>query len=502
MMKRTSSGDGSKPAVDLAAYLPDAVAVFSRLGDCTAVVPTRSADSPLWLNMSAPALFEPTQVVLDTIEHAVMEQRVIVVECRRVGSGQLYSLAASPMLDGYVLVVARDITERKRDEEMLHVSQSDLVRRLAESASQTGQSNEQLAAQIAEMEQRNSEIVLMNEMVSLLQACVESVEVHGIVAKHMLKMFKSMSGMLATTRERGSLEIDTAWGDGRELHNPLFTARDCWALRSGQMHDSASGLMCSHVNKREGSTWPAMCICVPLLAQGGMMGVLNVIGESPINAAQKNLLNAVGKQIALALANLNLLRQLNDLSIRDGLTGIFNRRYLEDALDREIRRAGRNANSVSVIMLDVDHFKKFNDTYGHEAGDALLVELGALLKSFVRAEDIPCRYGGEEFTVILPGATLDVAARRAEELRIMARNTLKITHRAEKIGGVTLSLGVASFPDHALAQDALMRLADQALYQAKQAGRDRVVVAALERLDQMVNGKNLLAGSSTEAASK
>ncbi len=86
MMKRTSSGDGSKPAVDLAAYLPDAVAVFSRLGDCTAVVPTRSADSPLWLNMSAPALFEPTQVVLDTIEHAVMDQRVIVVECWRVGS--------------------------------------------------------------------------------------------------------------------------------------------------------------------------------------------------------------------------------------------------------------------------------------------------------------------------------------------------------------------------------------------------------------------------------
>lgn len=184
--------------------------------------------------------------------------------------------------------------------------------------------------------------------------------------------------------------------------------------------------------------------------------------------------------LAARVAELEQLREtLRQQSIRDSLTGLFNRRYLEETLDREIHRVIRKGAPLGVIMVDLDHFKQFNDLYGHEAGDTLLRELGRFLQNNIRAEDIPCRYGGEEFTLILPEAPLDVTRRRAEHLREHVKQ-LHVLYRGQALGGIRLSCGVAAYPDHGDTGDVLLRAADAALYRAKAEGRDRVVVANLQ----------------------
>ena len=168
---------------------------------------------------------------------------------------------------------------------------------------------------------------------------------------------------------------------------------------------------------------------------------------------------------------------LREQALRDSLTGVFNRRYLEQALKQEVQRASRHALPLSVIMLDIDHFKRFNDTYGHAAGDMLLRAVGAGLQSHTRGEDLVCRYGGEEFILILAGASLREAERRAEEIRSTVQ-ALNVQHNGQPLRAITVSLGVATYPQHGTDIAAVIQAADAALYQAKQAGRNRVVIAA------------------------
>jgi diguanylate cyclase (GGDEF)-like protein len=182
----------------------------------------------------------------------------------------------------------------------------------------------------------------------------------------------------------------------------------------------------------------------------------------------------LAEDMALALANLRLRETLRSQAIRDPLTGLFNRRYLEETMAREINRVKRQETPLGVIMMDLDHFKRYNDTFGHSAGDELLSAMGILLKSQIRGEDIACRYGGEEFLVIMPGTSLEVALERAETLR-QAVKEMHLQHPG--LHPTTLSLGVAVYPDHGDTELQLIQSADAALYRAKQAGRDRVVAA-------------------------
>jgi two-component system, cell cycle response regulator len=169
---------------------------------------------------------------------------------------------------------------------------------------------------------------------------------------------------------------------------------------------------------------------------------------------------------------------LRTQAIRDSLTGLFNRRYMGEALERELRRAEHGGQPVGLVMLDVDHFKSLNDTLGHQAGDDLLTHIGSLLQARTRREDIACRYGGEEFLLILPGAPIEVARRRAEEMRQEMRETT-VEHRGRPLGAISVSAGVACFPEHGKTSDELLRAADMALYRAKELGRDRVEVCDL-----------------------
>lgn len=169
-------------------------------------------------------------------------------------------------------------------------------------------------------------------------------------------------------------------------------------------------------------------------------------------------------------------RGLQDKALRDALTGLFNRGYLEESLEREAGRARRSDQPFGVMMIDLDHFKRVNDTFGHAAGDAVLRTVAQYLLSLARAEDIPCRYGGEEFVLLMSHASAATVRERAEKLRVGAQE-LRIECDNRSVGPITLSIGIATFPDHAESGQAVLRLADAALYQAKQAGRNRVVVA-------------------------
>jgi diguanylate cyclase (GGDEF)-like protein len=207
--------------------------------------------------------------------------------------------------------------------------------------------------------------------------------------------------------------------------------------------------------------------------QGGDDG-FDASGTRESVAASERLAVNVAEHIAQVLANVKLRETLRTQSIRDPLTGLFNRRYMEESLDRELPRAERKGHTIGVVMIDLDHFNQFNNTFGHQAGDALLQAFGELLRQRVRAEDIACRYGGEEFTLILPEAPLDVAIARAEALRQEVKE-LRVTLRGQSLGVVTASMGVAAFPTHGRSADAVLRAADDALYRAKAEGRDRVV---------------------------
>jgi diguanylate cyclase (GGDEF)-like protein len=254
----------------------------------------------------------------------------------------------------------------------------------------------------------------------------------------------------------------------------------CWALRRGRTHlvsETSNRLICLHVgNVKDPRSIPPY-ICIPMTAQGETLGVLHIQAKPGQLVEQLEAQSTpVAVRIALALANLRLRESLRMQSIRDPLTGLFNRRYMEETLERELHRAARHKNPLGVLMIDIDNFKSFNDSFGHDVGDALLQELGAFLRANVRSEDVPCRYGGEEFIVILPEASLEDTRKRAVQLR-QGLGGMKLQRRGQFIGPITVSQGVAGFPDHGASAGQILQAADAALYRAKRGGRDQVIVA-------------------------
>lgn len=184
----------------------------------------------------------------------------------------------------------------------------------------------------------------------------------------------------------------------------------------------------------------------------------------------------MSEQVGLALANLRLREALRYQSIRDPLTGLFNRRFLDEWLDRELHRAAREETALALLMLDLDHFKRFNDSFGHDGGDAVLREVGKVLQEELRSGDIACRLGGEELAVVAPGTTAAGATILAERIRQRVESLLVVAN-GQSLGGVTVSIGIAAFPNDGQVAENLMRAADHALYSAKGNGRNRVEVA-------------------------
>lgn len=391
--------------------------------------------------------------------------------------------------DGPPLFTAflRDITERKRAEEVLRTARDELQERVEARTTELKEANERLVDWVEELQARAQDMRLLSELGDHLQACHTVEEAYSVLAQYGSSLFPEQPGALCMLSEGHPLvECVASWGDPKPQAD-VFTPEDCWALRRGRPHvvdGEESQLVCRHV----GTPRPGAYVCVPLMAQGQALGLLHLVegrrekatsGEmTPQHLhAHRQLAFTVADQVALSVSNLRLQAKLRDQAIRDGLTGLFNRRYMQESLERELRRAERRNMPLGVIMLDIDHFKRFNDTFGHAAGDTLLRHIGVLLQEHTRGEDIACRYGGEEFTLILLDASPEDTEQRAERLRQEA-GKLRIEHGKQSLGDVTISLGVAIYPDHADSTETLLKAADAALYRAKEGGRDRVVMAS------------------------
>jgi len=338
------------------------------------------------------------------------------------------------------------------------------------------QANEQMGQFLKELQRRNSEIVLLNEMSRLLQACQSSEEAYRVIADLSNQLFPETAGALyLLNTSRTLVSAVSSWGI-LPTTEQIFAPFDCWGLRPDRTHplgEDQVGLPCLHLSE----PLPAISYCIPVQVQGEILGVLHVRSrhEENLGDAKHQLAYTVVEQTGMALSNLKLREALREQSIRDPLTGLYNRRYMEEALKQQMSRVTRHPHPLGIVMIDIDHFKRFNDTYGHAAGDALLRELGEYLQKRIRSEDIACRYGGEEFTLILPDASLEAAQQRAEELRQEVRQLQMQAGQAHE--AITLSLGVAIYPQHGRTIETVLQAADSALYRAKQEGRDRVVVA-------------------------
>ena len=339
---------------------------------------------------------------------------------------------------------------------------------------------------LSELSVHNHELRVLNAMAEAMQACADEEEIYSTIGIYVTDLFPSCSGALHVfDGDAGELRVVWRWGE--PIGSDRFHSGECWALRHGGSYVSRPDEpepTCLHLAEHGEHDFT---ICCPLIASGEAFGVLSV--NRKLTEEHGDFERAVGEVSGLAetvaaraavnLANLKLRSSLRAQSIRDPLTGLFNRRYLEETLERETQRATRTLGSVGVIMFDIDHFKQFNDRYGHAVGDRVLKTVADVAQSLTRSEDVVCRYGGEEFTVVMPGAE-EAAVERAEQLRGAIESSY-IEHDGRRLS-VTSSFGIASFPRDGLNAESVLRAADAALYASKTGGRNRVTVAAAEQL--------------------
>jgi len=403
---------------------------------------------------------------------------------RRKKSGETVrvSIKTTPLIDAQGRVIgeitlARDITLLHRTEEALRSAQAMLEAKVAAIA----ESNRSLTATVRQLEAFHHNGEALSRMAELLQACAERTEAYAVIRETAAELFPEVPGALYIFRDaRDSLDLASTWC-GAQCDDTVLAPGDCWALRLGRPHivRPQNTVRCAHTPETVRSY-----VCMPVQGQGQVLGLLHFafdIGGRSVRfpAETERRLRALSDSVGPALANLKLRDALRTLALRDGLTELFNRRYLEEALPRELNRAARSAKPVSLIMIDIDHFKRFNDSFGHDAGDFVLSTFARVIAGGIRSSDIACRYGGEELAIILPESNVEGAMQRAEALRVAIRGTT-LTYRGQSLPTATASFGVAACPAHAANPEDLLKAADKALYLAKESGRDRVCVAVAE----------------------
>jgi diguanylate cyclase (GGDEF)-like protein len=363
-----------------------------------------------------------------------------------------------------------------------------LDKKVLERTQDLNQANEELTSTVGELEQHNHEVTQLNYMAERLQTCHTMKEIYLVIVESLSELFHGASGVLYMHFADNGQQLKPVARWGR--HNYTVTEHPLYACRSiveGKvtMIDMPGDNVrpCEHLHVEP----PYVSICMPLIGQNGKLGMINLLytngnqrrpsGEKAHSLSNwRRLATTAADHLAMAIANMKLREELQNLSIRDGLTGLFNRRYMEESLAREFNQAERSKKPVGIIIMDVDFFKQFNDTYGHHAGDLVLVELAKLLRDNTRKGDIVCRYGGEEFLIILPGTPFDKIIQRAEMIRDKVQRELRIEHNGEWLP-ITISLGAAACPDHGSSPEEVIKTADDALYRAKDQGRNRLVYA-------------------------
>jgi diguanylate cyclase (GGDEF)-like protein/PAS domain S-box-containing protein len=351
----------------------------------------------------------------------------------------------------------RDITARKQTE------------------AEVRKANEELVALVAKLKKRDQEMQLLNRMNDLLQACTTKAEAFEVITLIGGEMFSDRKGSLAISHPWDQhFEVVARWGSEVPVE-AIFSWEDCWAMRRGQLHEVANpeaGLLCRHFVHPPETGY----LCLPLMVHGETLGSLCLLGGemNGTHFADQQLAVAMGEGIKLALSNIELREELREQAIHDPLTGLYNRRYLEDSLARELYVAQRRNTPLCVVMLDIDHFKQINDAFGHAAGDAQLREMGRILHEHLRMSDIACRYGGDEFVLILPDSPLGDTRQRVQQILELVKEA-RIWHADQLLESLTVSAGVADAEEHNFIGSEILRAADDALYAAKQVECDPIV---------------------------
>ena len=343
--------------------------------------------------------------------------------------------------------------------------------------------NGKLSSYVIALEQRNRELEHLHGLGTLLQSCLTVKETHDVIARTVRKLFFTESGAVYLfSSPLQTLVPVAAWGDYTPAGN-IFPQMAGWSLVQERSY-SGDGrylpVLCPD-GKQSGQD---TCFCAPMVGEretlgllyvqlNGKLAKLNGDTREGVIKYKRQLAVTTAETIALFLANIQLRENLYHQSIHDPLTGLLNRRPMYEFLEKEILRTTRKKQPLGVIMIDIDHFKTVNDTYGHGAGDAVLREFGLFTQKHIRGGDFACRYGGEEFLLVLTEASLENVKQRAEQFRKEAR-LLGVRYRGRLLDPITLSLGVAVHPEHGQTAQELLLAADAALYQAKADGRDRI----------------------------
>ncbi len=384
------------------------------------------------------------------------------VRMRKDGSIIDVALTLSPVEDrkGRVVGVSsisREISAHKRAEEALRNS-------------------------LTILERQANHLKLLAEMGEMLQVSANATDAYAVTARFAQKLLPGSSGSLfVQSATRGTLELALRWGEPVESKSDFLANDDCWGLRTGRVHlveVPELGLLCSHLPKPA----PSWLICAPMIARGETLGLLHMwIGAAAQAAKDAPIphsldltwpVRTMAERLALTLSDMRLREALRAESICDPLTGWYNRRHMEEALERDICRANRSGRPLSLLMLDIDNFKDFNDAFGHEAGDVALQSMCRMLKSLIRSEDVACRYGGDEFVLILPESSAEFALQRGEEMRIAVGQTA-LQYQSRWLKPMTLSYGIATFPEDGRTSHDLLRAADFALLRGKRPERER-----------------------------
>ena len=343
------------------------------------------------------------------------------------------------------------------------------------------------AAAVASADRSREQVARLFEMADVLQSASDHADANSVLKATATDLVPGFSGALYVfNNSRDRLVLSTTWGRAENDALPeTISPNTCWGLKRGKPHmnrGDGSKLCCAHHVGTE------TMLEIPMIARGEIVGLLQLFA-SGISAEERldgvtGLGSALADGMSLALANMALREKLRNQALRDPLTGLYNRRYMEDCLQRFVRLAERENREVSLLMVDLDHFKRLNDEHGHAFGDQVLRDAALALTGSLRETDVVCRYGGEELVIILPDCPLERAADKAEVLRVRIEE-LTNTHGAE----ITASFGVASLPHSGQTVADLLSAADGALYKAKQSGRNQVMKAPLRayRLDRVAD---------------
>jgi diguanylate cyclase (GGDEF)-like protein len=388
---------------------------------------------------------------------------------RRLPSGRVILSMARPKLAGGFVVTYTDMTEIYEKEIQLEAQ----TKRAMEAETRATEA-------LTLMRTRERDSRRMSQLGEWLQSCKSLEELLDILGKFLGRLFVGSSGELFIySTSRDVLDSVCSWNltPGRDHIEP----EDCWSLRRGRMYtygDDLIDVTCGHVHQAGEAA--GRYVCIPVIAHGDTVGLLHIrfADEDEDGRSREDCRELVircAEQISLAVANVQLRDELHDQSVRDPLTGLYNRRYFLDRCRRAIAHSARCDGPLAIVSLDADHFKRFNDNHGHDAGDSVLRAIADCMTKVFEGNAVVARFGGEEFSVLLPDTDGATALQAAETLRqTIERRALY--HGEQQLPTVTVSIGVAAYPDAGRTPEDLLRVADAALYVAKDKGRNQVVV--------------------------